>query len=316
MKFSKEIKAGLITLLAIVGFVMLFQFMKGKNFFTTDNVFYAKCDNVEGLTQSSPVSINGLKVGQVDEIKPMTGKDGKLYFIVKATVDDRFQFSKKSTLEIFEPGIMADKQMRVNIVYGSPLAVDGDTLVATSQLSMMNALSSQVGPVKDQVSGVLKKVDSLMINANAITNAQNQAQIRALLANLNRTVSAFETTSQQTNTLLANTDPRMQKVLDNASLATVSAKNAMDDYGKLAQNVDVKQLNTTIEKLSVTADKLNGVISGIQNGEGSLGKLTKDEQLYKNLTATTENLNKLIEDMKANPKRYVNFSVFGRNNKD
>ena len=316
MKFSKEIKAGLIALLAIVGFVILFQFMKGKSLFTTDNIFYAKFDNVEGLAASNPVSINGLKVGQVDKIIPITEKDGKIHFVVKVTVDDNFEFSKKSTLEIFEPGLMSGKEMRVNLAYGNPMAKDGDTLDGAFKLSMMNNISSQVGPVKDQMQIVLKRVDSLTNNANQILNEQNRAEIRALLINLNRTVASFEGTSRQTNALLANNDPRIQKMLDNANLATVSARTAIDKYGKVADAVDVQKLNNTIDKLSVTADKLNGVISGIQNGEGSLGKLTKDEQLYNNLNTASDNLNKLLEDMKANPKRYINFSVFGKYNKD
>ena len=313
MKFSKEIKAGLIALLAIVGFVVLFQFMKGKSLFTTDNIFYAKFDNVEGLEASNPVSINGLKVGQVDQIIPVTEKDGKIHFVVKVTVDDQFEFSKKSTLEIFEPGLMSGKQMRVNLAYGNPMAKDGDTLAGAFTLSMMNNLSSQVGPVKDQLQIVLKRVDSLANNANQLLNDQNKAEIKALLQNLNRTVASFEGTSRQTNALIANNDPRVQKVLDNANLATISAKTTIDKYGKVAEQVDVQKLNNTIDKLSVTADKLNGVISGIQNGEGSLGKLTKDEELYRNLNESSQNLNKLILDLKENPKRYLNFSVFGKN---
>lgn len=313
MKFSKEIKAGLIALLAIVGFVILFQFMKGKSLFTTDNIFYAKFDNVEGLAASNPVSINGLKVGQVDQIIPITEADGKIHFVVKVTIDDNFEFSKKSTLEIFEPGLMSGKEMRVNLAYGNPMAKDGDTLKGAFTLSMMNNISSQVGPVKDQVQVVLRRVDSLMMNANAITNAENQQAIRALLSSLNRTVTSFEATSQQTNSLLANNDPRIQKMLDNANLATVSAKTTIDKYGRVADEVNVQKLNNTIDKLSLTADNLNGVISGIQNGEGSLGKLAKDEQLYQNLNESSANLNNLILDLKANPKRYLNFSVFGKN---
>lgn len=313
MKYSKELKAGLIALLAIVGFVILFQFMKGKSLFTTDNIFYAKFDNVEGLEASNPVSINGLKVGQVDEIVPVTEKDGKIHFVVKVTVDDEFIFSKKSTLEIFEPGLMSGKQMRVNLAYGNPMAKDGDTLAGAFTLSMMNNISSQVGPVKDQLQIVLKRVDSLANNANQILNDQNKAEIKALLQNLNRTVASFEGTSRQTNALLANNDPRVQKVLDNANLATISARTAIDKYGRVAEQVDVQKLNNTIDKLSLTADKLNGVISGIQNGEGSLGKLTKDEELYRNLNESSQNLNKLILDLKENPKRYLNFSVFGKN---
>ena len=105
MKFSKEIKAGLIAILAVVGFVVLFQFMKGRSLFTTDNIFYAKYDNVEGLTQSSPVSINGLKVGQVDKITPQTSKDGKIHFIVKITVDDnvRSNISEDAVKKLLAP---------------------------------------------------------------------------------------------------------------------------------------------------------------------------------------------------------------------
>lgn len=316
MKFTKEIKAGLIALLAIVGFVILFQFMKGKSLFTTDNEFYAKFDNVEGLAASNPVSINGLKVGQVDQIIPITSKDGKIHFVVKVTVDDDFEFSKKSTIEIFEPGLMSGKEMRINLAYGQPFAKDGDTLSGSFTLSMMNNISSQVGPVKDQLQSVLKRVDSLTNSANQILNDQNKEEIRSLLINLNKTVAAFEGTSRQTNALLANSDPKIQQMLNNANLATISARTAIDKYGKVADDVDVQKLNNTIEKLSLSADKLNGVISGVQSGEGSLGKLTKDEQLYNNLNAASENLNKLMEDLKANPKRYLNFSVFGKNNKD
>ena len=316
MKISREIKAGLIALLAIVGFVILFQFMKGKSLFTTDNIFYAKFDNVEGLAASNPVSINGLRVGQVDQIIPITDKDGKIHFVVKVDIDESFEFSKRSTLEIFEPGLMSGKEMRINLQYGQPMAKDGDTLAGAYTLSMMNNISSQVGPVKDQLQIVLKRVDSLTNNANQILNDQNKAEIRALLLNLNRTVSAFEGTSRQTNALLANNDPRIQKVLDNANLATISAKTSIDKFGRVADEVDVQKLNNTIDKLSTTSDKLNDVISGIQNGNGTLGKLTKDEQLYNNLNTASDNLNNLIEDLKANPKRYLNFSVFGKNTKD
>ncbi|KPE51403.1 MlaD family protein [Chryseobacterium indologenes] len=316
MKFSKELKAGVIALLAIVGFVLLFQFMKGRSLFTTDNIFYAKYDNVEGLAQSSAVSINGLKVGQVDKIIPQTSKDGKINFIVKITVDDKFEFSKNSTLEIFEPGLMSGKEMRVNLVYGGPTAKDGDTLKGAFKLGTLGSLSSQVGPVKDQLQTVLYRVDSLMANANQIVDAQNREEIRALLANLNKTVGALQTTAGSVNSLVGHNDPKLQKVLDNAAVTMESGKVTLDKYGNLAESIDTKKLNATIASLDATVGKLNQVIAGVDNGQGSLGKLMKDEQLYNNLNAASTNLNSLIEDMKANPKRYINFSVFGKNNKD
>lgn len=112
--------------------------------------------------------------------------------------------------------------------------------------------------------------------------------------------------------MLSSTDPKIQKMLDNANLATVSAKTTLDKYGNVAEKLDVNKLNDAISKLSLTSDKLNTLISGIQNGEGSLGKIAKDEQLYNNLNQTSKNLNGLIEDIKNNPKRYINISVFGK----
>ncbi len=315
MKISKEIKAGIIALLAIVGFVLMFQFMKGKSLFTTDNIFFAKYDNVEGLEASSKVSINGLKVGQVDKIIPITAKDGKIHFIVRMLVDKNFEFSKKSTVEIFEPGLMmSSKEMRINMVYDGQKAVDGDTLQGAFKLSMISSLATEVKPVKDQLQEVLKRVDSLANSANKVLDDRNRAEIRALLLNLNRTVQGFEGASRNANSLMTNNDPRLQKVLDNANIAVVSANTAVGKYGKLAESIDTQKLNSTIANLDATVGKLNVVIAGIDRGEGSLGKLAKDEALYKNLEDASKNLNDLVLDLKTNPKRYLNFSVFGKNN--
>lgn len=315
MKFTKEIKAGLIAILAIVGFVMLFQFTKGKSIFSSDNIFYAKYDNVEGLEVSNPVFINGLKVGRVDDIKPVTNAEGKISFVVKASVDKGFSFSKKSTLEIYEQGLMSGTAMRINPVYGADLAQSGDTLAANYKLSMMASLGSEVGPMKEQMQSVLKNADSLLTNSNKIMDAQNRAEIRALLISLNKTMASLEAASKQANALLSDNNPRVQQMLDNASLATTSAKDAMDKYGKVAEQIDINQLNGAISKLSEASTNLNILMSGIQSGEGSLGKLAKDEQLYQNLSNTARSLDSLLVDVKANPKRYINISVFGKSAK-
>lgn len=315
MKYSREIKAGLIAILAIVGFIFLYQFMKGKNFFTSDNIYYAKFDNVDGLERSNPVSINGLKVGQVDKIIPQTAKDGTIHFVVKILVDKEFEFSKNSSVEIFEPGFMSGKQARVNLVYdNAPMAKDGDTLKGNFQISLMSNLSSQVGPVKDKLESVLTKLDSTVASTNKIVDEQNRREIKLLLANLNQTVASFRATSDQTNKILSSNQGRIENVLDNANKTMVSANTAVEKYGKVAEDLDVQKLNKTIDGLSEASAKLNLLMSGIQNGEGSLGKLAKDEALYRNLNETSANLNVLIKDIKENPKRYIHFSVFGRKN--
>jgi len=201
-------------------------------------------------------------------------------------------------------------------MYGGATAKDGDTLKGSFKLGTLGSLSSQVGPVKDQLQVVLHRVDSLMANANLLVDAQNRAEVKALLSNLNKTVGALQTTAGNVNSLVGHNDPKLQKVLDDASLTMQSGKVTLDKYGNLAESIDTKQLNATIANLDATVGKLNQVIGGIDKGEGSLGKLMKDDQLYNNLNSASSNLNSLVEDMKANPKRYINFSVFGKNNKD
>jgi phospholipid/cholesterol/gamma-HCH transport system substrate-binding protein len=209
---------------------------------------------------------------------------------------------------------MSGKEMRVNLVYGGVTAKDGDTLQGAFKLGMMGSLSSQVGPVKDQLQTVLHRVDSLMSNANKIVDDQNRAEIKALLSNLNKTVAALQTTAGSVNNLVGHNDPKLQKVLDDASITMQSGKTTLINMETL-QKVSILKLNATIANLDATVGQLNQVIGGIDKGQGSLGKLMKDEQLYNNLNSAT-NLNSLIEDMKANPKRYINFSVFGKNNKN
>ena len=206
--------------------------------------------------------------------------------------------------------------MRINLMYGGQTAKDGDTLQGTFKLGTLGSLSSQVGPVKDQLQVVLHRVDSLMTNANQLVDAQNRQEIKLLLANLNKTVAALQTTAGSVNSLVGHNDPKLQKVLDDASITMQSGKVTLDKYGNLAESIDTKKLNATIANLDATVGQLNNVVSGIDRGEGSLGKIMKDDQLYNNLNAASNNLNALIEDLKAHPKKYVNFSVFGKNNKD
>ena len=313
MKLSKELQAGLIAVFAIVGFIMLYQFMKGKNLFTTDNVFYVKYDNVEGLAVSNPVSINGLRVGQVEGIEPIKTKNGRLHFVVKLSVDNSFEFSKQSDVEIFEPGFMSGKEMKINLLYDGIIAKDGDTLKGSSKPSMLNSLSSQIMPVKDQISDVLLKLDSTLASTNKIVDEQNRQEIKLILINLNKTIESFRAISDKTNNILASNEKGFQQAVDNANKTLSTANSTMDKFGNIAEKLDVDNLNSTISEFNQSATKLNNLITGIQNGEGSFGKVMKDDELYNNLVKTVNELNKLVEDIKVHPKRYINFSVFGKN---
>ena len=309
MNISKEIKAGLIAILAISSFVVFFQFLKGKNVFTTNNYFYIKYDNVDGLERSNAVTINGLKVGLVDDIIPITDKNGKIHFLVKVSIENQYSFSKNSSIEIFEPGLMGGKQLKINLVYDQITAKDGDTLKGEMKPSALASMASDLSP---KVSNVLTQLDSTLSNTSKLLDEQNRRETKLLWANLNQTISSFKSTSDQTNQLLAESQPKINTLLKSANETMASTKNTLEKFGNVAEGIDTKNLNNSINKLSETAYKLNSVITGIEKGEGTLGKLTKDEELYNNLSKTSNSLNELIVDLKENPKRYINISVFGK----
>lgn len=310
MTLSKEIKAGLIAIFAIVSFVIFFQFLKGKNIFSTDNFFYVKYDNVDGLERSNAVTINGLKVGLVDDIIPISSPDGQINFVVKISVDDQYSFSKNSNIEIFEPGLMGGKQLKINLAYDKAFAKDGDTLKGNLRASAITAMANEMSP---KVSSVLAKMDSTLASTSKILDEQNRREIKVLLQNLNHTIAAFKATSDQTNRILAKSEPQINALLHQTNQTMTSTKSTVEKFGKVAEGIDTEKLNTSIDKLSQTADKLNIIIAGIDRGEGSLGKIMKNEELYNNLTKTSNSLNELIIDLKQNPKRYINISVFGKN---
>ena len=310
MNISKEIKAGLIAVLAIGSFVVFFQFLKGKNVFTTDNYFYVKYDNVDGLERSNAVTINGLKVGLVDNIIPITNENGKISFLVRIAVENQYSFSKNSSVEIFEPSLMGGKQLKINLTYDQIIAQDGDTLKGKIKPSALTSVASDLSP---KVSNVLTQLESTLYNTSKLLNEQNRREIKLLLANLNQTLYSFKSTSDQTNQLLVESQPKINTLLKSANETMASTKNTLEKFGNVAEGIDTKNLNNSINKLSETANKLNSVIAGIEKGEGTLGKLTKDEELYNNLSKTSNSLNELIVDLKENPKRYINISVFGKN---
>ena len=293
MNISKEIKAGLIAVLAIGSFVVFFQFLKGKNVFTTDNYFYIKYDNVDGLERSNAVTINGLKVGLVDDIIPITNKNGKISFLVRIAVENQYSFSKNSSVEIFEPSLMGGKQLKINLTYDQIIAQDGDTLKGKIKPSALTSVASDLSP---KISNVLTQLDSTLTSTSRLLDEQNRKEIKLLLANLNQTISSFKSTSDRTNQLLTDSQPKINILLK-------SANETM---------ANIKKINNSVDKLNETIDKLNSITTGIEKGEGTLGKLTKDEELYNNLSKTSNSLNELITDLKENPKRYINISVFGK----
>jgi len=301
VNFSKEVKAGLIAVLAVVSFVILFQFMKGRSVFSRNNIYYVAYNSVEGIESSRPVYLSGMKVGQVENITPINHDDGRMSFLVELSISKEFSFSKNSKVEVFESGLMSNSALKITQDYSKPFAKNGDTLEGILKPSMIEQLVSDIQPIKDKLSSVLSKLDSTLAGANKILSVDNTNNVSLILKNLNQTVNL-------SNEILSTSRKKIDNVLDNANKAII-------DYGKIAESVDTKQLGETLEKLNNISININKILADIESGSGSLGKLVKDEELYNNLNNSAASINRLMEDLKSNPKRYVHFSIFGKSSK-
>lgn len=297
---------------------MLFNFLKGQNIFSSGRLFTVKFENVNGLAPSKPVSINGLRVGQVKEIKIIeTAKP--IYFEVVLSVDKDIEFSKKTIAEIYEPGLMSGPEVRLLLDYGPDIAKDGDYLEGRIAGGMLDGFTKQLSPTQAKLDSVLLSFNQTLGSVNKVLDADTQQDIKAMLKNLNHTIDTFDqtaksltATSNSANNLIKTNEKTLNATLNNANATLASAKTTVDKFGKTADKLNALELDQVIKNFENASKNLNTLLEDMNNGKGSLGKLAKDDGIANELEATIKNMNSLVEDLKKNPSRYVNISVFGK----
>ena len=311
MKISKEAKIGVITLITLVGFFILFNFLKGKNVFTSGRIFKVKYENVNGLAPSKPVTINGLRVGRVEEIN-IVDDQTPIYFEVLISVEKDVIFSKQTIAEIYEPGIMSGAEVRLILNYGNDIAESGDFLPGRVAGGIFANLQKELGPTQTKIDSVLVTLNQTLAGVNSMLDEENKQNLKLLLVNLNNTVSSFdatakslEKTSNSANNLIASNEKTIKQTLE-------STRTTIDKFGKTADKINALELDKTIKNFEETSKSLSLLLNDINQGKGSVGKILKDDGIANELEATIKSVNALVQDLKKNPSRYVNISVFGK----
>ncbi|QJD78054.1 MlaD family protein [Spirosoma rhododendri] len=309
MKFSKEIKVGLLAVVSLLMLYFGFNFLKGSDFFSSTKKYTAIYDNVDGLTASNPVRINGLVVGQVKSVEILQDQGNKLLVTVELKKDIRITQGTRAVLA--DDGLLGGKLIRLVINPARPLLDDGGRLIATRESGLSALIRERTLPVLNNVDSLTYQLNKIvgqfdqtgvilnktLASANGavgtldLTIAENRAGLRTALANVNQLARSFNETEQKLN-----------PILDKA-----------DSFADSLQKLELRQTLNTVNK---TIDNMQKLLGSIEQGRGSLGKLTTDEALYKNVNATTANMALLLSDLRQNPKRYVHFSLFGKKDKD
>lgn len=308
-KLSREVKIGIYGVSMILLLYLGVNFIKSQNLFSRDNTFYATYDNAAGVESSSPVVIKGFRVGTVENVR-YDIKSAQV--IVEFSVSDTYPIPANSEAKIASASLMGGKVIELKLGDSPTMMNDGDTIRSLIEPGLMEAVSGEYDKLKAQASTLIEQLSKALFSINAVLSEQNVANLSGTLANLNSATGSIDH--------LVKTD--VSQVVANLNELSVTLKEAGPQITNIVNNVSTMSdsAKLSLPELLTNANRaivqLEGAIASLNAGEGSAGKLLHDEELYGNLLEASDNLTLLLEDFKANPKRYIHFSVFGGNTKN
>lgn len=304
MKVTREVKTAVLVIGAILVFIWGYSFLRGKDLFNSYKTFYVVYDNVEGLSHSAPVTINGLVVGQVTGISFTDKESGKLR--VEMQIDTDFPISKTSHATLYSPDLIGGKQIEIIPDMKNPdQAESGDMLIASSKPGTIDMVTQKLEPLQNKVEATVVSADSLLTSINNVMDMKTQQNLRKAIADMQETMTQFNQASHSLNGILATNKSKIDGTLTNMEAAS-------ENFAQITDSLNKVNLAQTVRKLENSLASVDQILGDVQSGKGTLGKLMKDEAMYNNLNDASKELKELLADFKNNPKRYVHFSVFGR----
>tara|TARA_R110002020_G_scaffold293535_2_gene509011 strand:- start:118492 stop:119442 length:951 start_codon:yes stop_codon:yes gene_type:complete len=304
LKVSREVKTGLLAVVAIALLIFGYSFLKGQNLLDNDRTFYAVYDNVEGLAPSSNVTINGFEVGKITDID-FLDNTGRL--LVTFNVKDDFQFSSSSIAQIYGGGLIGGKSLAILPVYEKGnMAKSGDTLTGQIDEGIFELVNDRLTPLQKKVEAVIRDTDSVLTAVNDVLDKDTRENLRVAIANISATSVAFKNASQSLNGLLSENSNKLNRTFTNLDEITTN-------FNKISDTLSQVEFKRVVDNLDKVVADFESISSKLDRGEGTAGKLINDDQMYVNLERATKQMEELLQDIKLNPKRYVHFSVFGKN---
>ncbi|TDO73531.1 phospholipid/cholesterol/gamma-HCH transport system substrate-binding protein [Flavobacterium chryseum] len=306
MKLTREIKTAILVIASILLFIWGYSFLKGQDLFTNYQTLYVEYDNVEDLPQSAPVTLNGLAIGKVTKIT-INENTGKL--LVELQLKTDFPISKTSEAYLYSPSLIGGKQIKIvpNLKDKEPV-VDGQTLQGNVELGLTESLGGKIEPIQQKLDLMLANINTLVTGLNNVLDAKGQQDIKKSLAELSETMEQFHRASGTLNSILDTNKGQINGVVTNFNKMS-------NNFNKISDSLNKADLGKTVRNLNQTLAKVDGIMSNLNSGKGTAGKLLNDDALYNNLAKTSKELELLLQDVRLYPTRYVNVSLFGKKNK-
>ncbi|MCC6542281.1 MAG: MCE family protein [Flavobacteriales bacterium] len=313
MRIKREYTiAGLV--LGSIGLLFFgINFLKGLDLFQKRNVYHAVYNNVAGISSASPVFYNGFKVGQVIDAELLPGSG---HVVVSFQInEDKLAIAKDTKVQIYSADLFS-RALQLELGKG-PLAEPGDTLIGDVQLSLTDAVSAQIDPLKAKAEGMVSKVDSVLNTFQQMLNKETVGDIDSSFSSIRDVLESLSRTAERVDRLVAAESLTLRSTLHNLDSLSATLVRNSDELDHIFTNLDTLsadlatgRLRKIMDDMALTSAEMKKVAQAIGNGEGTMGKLMKDDSLYTNLNHASAELDLLLEDLRVNPNRY--FSVFGK----
>ncbi len=318
MKISNETKIGVMAVIGVAMLIIGFKYLKGSGIFKKEKHIYAVYADVQGLKQSNPVVINGLQVGRITSLDG--GKDMKRILVtVSLTKDVNIP---SNSLAIINPNLLGSPTMEIQLGDAGTFLKNGDTLLTTLNGGAFDQAMKIINPVLYEVRNAVKSLDSVLTTITTVFDVQTKDNIKSILANVNAATASFVVTSRSLEKLMDIQNGALGQSLENMKSFTSNLNENNNQLDSIMKNTEAfsnklskLDLERTIDTLQVAINNFKAGSAKINSKDGSLGLLLNDKVLYQNLQSTSDKLNILLDDIRVHPKRYINFSVFGKKDK-
>ncbi len=315
MKLSKEFKIGIIVTVALALLYWGVNFLKGKDIFSNERIFVAVYNDVAGLEKTNPVTINGLRVGQVRDMTFTV--DGEARVVVQLVLKNQIDIPANSTAKIISSDLLGSKAVEIRLGNSPELALPGDTLVSEVEVSIKDEVNRQLQPLKAKAENLMGSIDTVLTMLQSVFSTDNTDNFAKSVKSIANSFENLESTTGTLDTLITDQKSRMEKIFENIESITLNLRNNEDELNNIIANFSSVsdslakiQFAQTMSRVDKTMAELAGISGKINRGEGSLGMLVNNDSLYIELEKTSRDLNLLLEDIRLNPKKYVRFSVF------
>ena len=299
---NKELKIGFVALLAIVALFIGVNYLKGLDVLNPSRKFYAKYENIGGLKVGSSVFVNGYQVGMVSNIDLLANENQQL--LVTISIEKDFDIPKNSILKIVNQDLMGTKSVNLILGDAASFAVDEDTLISGMEGSLQQEVSAQILPLKIKTEELIGSIDSVMKIITAILDKDARENLSNSLQSLDQTFLLMNQSMIKVNQIVDQNDERISSIVKNLEANNDEITNILKNFSNISDDIAQSNIKNLLTSLSAASKKIN-------DSEGSLGMLINDKDLYLNLEKSSKELEALIKDIKANPKRYVSFSIIG-----